>query len=68
MISMHDVLTRFVNVLTPLAELHEISPTLLHVFYDVVGGPIAFNWNGKIYLNLRYFNEWRKQYFTSPAL
>lgn len=68
MTSMHDVLTRFVNVLTPLAELYDISPALLHIFYDVVGGPIAFNWSGKIYLNLRYFKEWRKQYPTSLAL
>lgn len=60
MTSMHDVLARFVDVLTPVAELYDLSLSLLHVFYDVAGGPIAFNRDGSIFFNLRYFEAWRK--------
>jgi len=61
MTSMHDILARFVDVLTPVAELYGLSLTLLHVFYDVAGGPIAFNRDGSIFLNLRYFEAWHDQ-------
>jgi hypothetical protein len=60
MINMHDILARFVNVLTPVAELYGLSSTLLHVFYDIAGGSIAFNRDGSIFLNLRYFEAWRE--------
>ncbi|KAF8125469.1 hypothetical protein EV363DRAFT_1402460 [Boletus edulis] len=59
--TMHDVLTRFVDVLTPVAELYDLPLTLLHVFYDVAGGPIAFNRDRRIFLNLRYFEAWHDQ-------
>ncbi|KAG6375323.1 hypothetical protein JVT61DRAFT_3551 [Boletus reticuloceps] len=59
--AMHDVLTRFVDVLTPVAELYDLPLTLLHVFYDVAGGPIAFNRDRSIFLNLRYFEAWHDQ-------
>ncbi|KAF8549066.1 hypothetical protein OG21DRAFT_1500623 [Imleria badia] len=61
MTSMHDILARFVDVLTPVAELYGLSLTLVHVFYDVAGGPIAFNRDGSIFLNLRYFEAWHDQ-------
>ncbi|KAG6379359.1 hypothetical protein JVT61DRAFT_11822 [Boletus reticuloceps] len=57
----HDVLVRFVDVLTHVAELNGLSLTVLHVFCDVAGGPIAFNRNGSIFLNLRYFEAWHDQ-------
>ncbi|KAF8432206.1 hypothetical protein L210DRAFT_3763951 [Boletus edulis BED1] len=57
----HDVLVRFVDVLTHVAELDGLSLTVLHVFCDVAGGPIAFNQNGSIFLNLRYFEAWHDQ-------
>ncbi|KAF8552603.1 hypothetical protein OG21DRAFT_1443221 [Imleria badia] len=61
MTSKHDILARFVDVLTPVAELYGLSLTLLHVFYDVAGGPIAFNRDGSIFFNLRYFEAWHDQ-------
>ena len=64
MTNMHDILARFVNVLTPVAELYGLSSTLLHVFYDIAGGPIAFNRDGSIFLNLRYFEAWREYYLV----
>ena len=58
--NMHDILVRFINVLSPVAELYGLSLALLHVFYDVAGGPIACNRDGSIFLNLRYFEAWRE--------
>ena len=46
--------------MTPLANIYQLSITNLHIFYDHKGGVIAFNRNGSIFLNLRYFEEWRK--------
>jgi hypothetical protein len=66
MTSKHDILARFVDVLTPVAELYGLSLTDLHVFCDVAGGPIAFNRDGSIFLNLRYFEAWRECYLA-PA-
>jgi hypothetical protein len=64
MTNMHDLLARFVNILTPVVEIYGLSLTLLHVFYDVAGGPIAFNRDGSIFLNLRYFEAWRECYLA----
>ena len=64
MTNMHDILARFVSVITPLVEVYGLSLTVLHVFYDVAGGPIAFNRDGSIFLNLRYFEAWRECYLA----
>ncbi len=53
-------IARFIHVITPLAGIYELPITNLHIFYDLQGGIIAFNRNGSIFLNLRYFEEWRK--------
>ncbi|KDR75405.1 hypothetical protein GALMADRAFT_227055 [Galerina marginata CBS 339.88] len=51
-------IARFIHIMTPLAQLYQLPLTNLHVFYDLKGGIIAFNRNGSIFLNLRYFEEW----------
>lgn len=33
--------------------------TALHIFYDLEGGLIAFNRNGSLFLNYRFFEAWR---------
>ncbi|KAG6375835.1 hypothetical protein JVT61DRAFT_2694 [Boletus reticuloceps] len=61
-------LDRFVNIIAPIAEVYGLSTTSLNIFYDRGGGPIAFNQNGSLFLNLRYFEGWRKyiyQWFMS---
>ena len=57
---MRDSLARFIYVVTPLAEIYSLPMTSLHIFYDMAGGLIAFNRNGSIFLNLRYFEAWRE--------
>ncbi|KAF8553535.1 hypothetical protein OG21DRAFT_1485363 [Imleria badia] len=54
----HEPLGRFVGTITPIATAFNLPITSLHIFYDVPGGPIAFNRGGNIYLNLRFFEEW----------
>ncbi|KAH9485292.1 hypothetical protein JR316_0002200 [Psilocybe cubensis] len=51
-------LARFVYIMKPLATIYDLPLTKLHIFYDLEGGIIAFNRNGSIFLNLRYFEEW----------
>lgn len=55
-----EPLARFVDIVITLSEIYSISTGKLHIFYDVSGGCIAFNCQGTIYLNLRYFEVWRE--------
>ncbi|EDR11411.1 uncharacterized protein LACBIDRAFT_313549 [Laccaria bicolor S238N-H82] len=51
-------LARFVDLMTSLAHLYQLPLTSLHIFYDLEGGLIAFNRNGSVFLNLRYYECW----------
>ncbi|TFK44587.1 hypothetical protein BDQ12DRAFT_730629 [Crucibulum laeve] len=51
-------LSRFIDVATKLARVYELPLTSLHIFYDLEGGLIAFNRNGSVFLNLRYYEAW----------
>ncbi|KIK92678.1 hypothetical protein PAXRUDRAFT_829728 [Paxillus rubicundulus Ve08.2h10] len=61
MTRMHDPLARFVHIITPIARTYNLPMTSLHIFYDMAGGLIAFNRNGSLFLNLRYFEAWHDQ-------
>ncbi|KAJ7129825.1 hypothetical protein C8R43DRAFT_1026002 [Mycena crocata] len=54
----YEPLTRFVPIMTALAQVYNLPLTSLHVFYDLDGGLIAFNRNGSIFFNLRYYEAW----------
>ncbi|KZT61430.1 hypothetical protein CALCODRAFT_9895 [Calocera cornea HHB12733] len=41
-----------------IGELYGIPQTSLHIFFDMEGPLIAFNRNGSIFLNLRYYEAW----------
>lgn len=62
-----DVLARFLHVLNPLAAIYKIPQTSLHVFADKEGQLIAFNRNGSLFMNLRYFEAWRTYNLSTPA-
>ncbi|KAH7929282.1 hypothetical protein BV22DRAFT_1081369, partial [Leucogyrophana mollusca] len=53
-----DPLARFIHIITRLSDAYKLPSEALHVFYDMGGGLIAFNRNGSIFLNLRYFEAW----------
>ncbi|KAF8415909.1 hypothetical protein L210DRAFT_876000, partial [Boletus edulis BED1] len=54
----HEPLGRFVGIAIPIVTVFDIPIPSLHIFYDLPGGPIAYNQAGQIYLNLRFFEEW----------
>jgi hypothetical protein len=47
----------FESVLRDIASIYGLALTSLHIFYDERGGTIAFNSNGSIFCNLRFFNQ-----------
>ncbi|KAG2339109.1 hypothetical protein BDR05DRAFT_1062316 [Suillus weaverae] len=57
----HDSLARFIHIVTPLANVYSLPMTALHIFYDLAGGLIAFNRNGSLFLNHRFFEAWHDQ-------
>ena len=60
MTSKRDSIARFIHVVKSLADVYELPPTSLHVFYDISGATIAFNRNASLFLNLRFFEACRK--------
>lgn len=56
-----ESLARFIYTVRPLREVYTLPPTSLHIFYDKAGELIAFNRNASLFLNLRYFEQWRKR-------
>jgi len=47
-------------IVTPLKEIYGIPSSSVHVFYNLAGPTIAFNRDGALFLNLRYYEGWRK--------
>ncbi|KIY52910.1 hypothetical protein FISHEDRAFT_63575 [Fistulina hepatica ATCC 64428] len=56
-----DVIRRFISVIVPLGNVYNLPLVSLHIFCDMTGGIIAFNRNGSIFLNLRYYEAWHDQ-------
>ncbi|GAA5922620.1 uncharacterized protein JCM15063_003364 [Sporobolomyces koalae] len=58
----HDALTRLVTkILQPIGEVFGINPQALNVFHDREGPLIAFNRNGTLYINFRYYLAWHDE-------
>ena len=64
-----DVLARFIHVAQPLVGVYGLPAGSVHIFWDTAGGTIAFNRNGSVFLNGRYFEAWRKYFlfFLCPS-
>ena len=56
----HDSLTRFTPILDQLRAVYKLPLSSLHIFCDVSGQLIAFNRNGSLFVNLRYYEAWRE--------
>ncbi|KAG0163756.1 hypothetical protein DFQ28_010199 [Apophysomyces sp. BC1034] len=50
-----QAIKRFTSVAATLAEVFSLKPASMHIFYDQSGSTIAFNLNGSLFLNLRYY-------------
>ena len=57
------VITRLIGVMMPILDVYQLPLTRIHIFYDPDGGPITFNRNGSIFVNLRYYEVWRTCHF-----
>ncbi|THU91523.1 hypothetical protein K435DRAFT_759191 [Dendrothele bispora CBS 962.96] len=58
MATKRNSMARFIYIMKDLGEIYKLPLTSMHIFYDLGGGLIAFNRNGSIFLNLRYFEAW----------
>ncbi|POW05295.1 hypothetical protein PSTT_09752, partial [Puccinia striiformis] len=51
-----DAIVRYIDlVIRPIGEIFDIDPNSLHIFYDLEGPIIAFNRNGSLFFNLRFY-------------
>ncbi|KAG8813685.1 hypothetical protein FRC17_001463 [Serendipita sp. 399] len=53
-----DSILRFLSIIRPLKRVYKLPDSSLHIFYDLSGPVIAFNANGALFLNLRYYEGW----------
>ncbi|KAF2168071.1 hypothetical protein M409DRAFT_65608 [Zasmidium cellare ATCC 36951] len=61
-----DSLATFVLVLSEVANVFELSPQMINIFHDEQGAAIAFNSNGSLFCNLRYFLQLHMSQMASP--
>ncbi|KAK0461397.1 uncharacterized protein EV420DRAFT_1669612 [Desarmillaria tabescens] len=57
----HDSVARFVHVMNVLAAVYKLPMENLHIFSEDEGTTVAFNRNGSIFLNLRYYIAWHDE-------
>ncbi|KAI9626277.1 hypothetical protein KEM48_010529 [Puccinia striiformis f. sp. tritici PST-130] len=55
-----DAIVRYIDLVINLSEVQifDIDPNSLHIFYDLEGPIIAFNRNGSLFFNLRFYLSW----------
>ncbi|KAI3396370.1 hypothetical protein diail_12260 [Diaporthe ilicicola] len=52
-----DAISTFESLLRDIADVYGVSPTAMQIHFDEQGPCIAFNLNGSIFCNLRYFRQ-----------
>ncbi|KAK1760967.1 hypothetical protein QBC47DRAFT_368715, partial [Echria macrotheca] len=58
-----DEIKKFETILKEVGNVYGLSSKAIHIFYDEQGGVIAFNSNGSIFCNLRWFKQLHAQRF-----
>ncbi|KAI0433070.1 hypothetical protein F5Y09DRAFT_300211 [Xylaria sp. FL1042] len=53
--SNHTAINSFATLLKDVGDVYQIPRNVLHIFYDESGSTIAFNRNGSIFCNLRFY-------------
>ncbi|KAL2889318.1 hatpase c domain-containing protein [Ceratocystis lukuohia] len=51
----NSAINTFADLLLDIAGVYTLSAQVMHIYYDQSGPTIAFNLNGSIFFNLRYF-------------
>jgi hypothetical protein len=54
------ILKRFAAIVVDLGNLFRLPTTSLHLFFDLSSQHIAFNREGSLFFNLRFYEAWRK--------
>lgn len=50
-------LNSFSTILLEVAAIFDLSTGVIHIYYDEMGPTIAFNLNGSLFFNFRYYKE-----------
>ncbi|KAI0834563.1 hypothetical protein F5Y06DRAFT_278386 [Hypoxylon sp. FL0890] len=53
----HQAINSFAGLLTEVGDVYSINRTAMHIFYEQSGNTIAFNRDGSIFCNLRFFMQ-----------
>ncbi|KAK3709574.1 hypothetical protein LTR37_010795 [Vermiconidia calcicola] len=61
-----DAIATFVWVLNEVAKIFELSTSTVNIYHDESGAAIAFNSNGSLFCNLRYFMQLHVANLNSP--
>ena len=61
-----DTIIRFISIIQRLQKVYKLPDSSLHIFY-LEGSTIAFNKNGALFLNLRYYEAWREYTIIAAA-
>ncbi|KAI5461412.1 hypothetical protein BGZ63DRAFT_424301 [Mariannaea sp. PMI_226] len=59
-------LNTFATLLVEIGNIYQLAPKVLHIFYDEVGGTIAFNTGGSIFCNFRFFLQLHATQLDGP--
>lgn len=54
------MIDRFLSLVGPLRDIYKLPPASIHIFLDGEGPTVAFNRGGSLFLNLRFYEAWRK--------
>ncbi|PKY40926.1 hypothetical protein RhiirA4_454398 [Rhizophagus irregularis] len=54
-------LSKFIYILKDLANVFEVTPKVIHIFYDNSKNSIAFNRDGALFFNLKFYLELHEQ-------
>lgn len=61
-----DAIAQFVYILSETATIFDLSAHTINIFHDDAGSAIAFNSNGSLFCNLRYFIQLHMGQMDSP--
>lgn len=61
-----SALNMFAAILADIGEVYSLSRRVLHIFYDESGGTIAFNTNGSLFCNFRFFLQLHASRLEGP--
>lgn len=62
-----NAINAFASLLLDCGEVFLVQPSSLHIYYNKTGPSIAFNTNGSLFFNLRYFLQLHWGKWTAPA-